>query len=150
MTPYELFDLVIATANRVDIQWGLFITVHMAIFGGIIYVDRPLSRSEKVGALIIYAGFALINYLVTRTLIEFSHTANQEIARYVMDECCRSNLLVIQVAERLEGPGHSIARNVLFVSHIVMALLVVLSIVFDKQVSALTSSEKNGIERGGD
>ena len=68
MTPYELFDLMVSIANRLDIQWGLFITVHVAIFGGIIYVDRPLTRSEKVGALMVYTGFAVINYLITRNL----------------------------------------------------------------------------------
>ena len=56
MSPHELFDLSISIGNRLDIQWGLFITVHMAIFGGIIYVDRPLTRLEKVGALFIYTG----------------------------------------------------------------------------------------------
>ena len=98
MTPYELFDLMISIANRADIQWGLFITIHLAIFGGIIYVDRPLTRSEKVGALIIYTGFAVINYLVTKNLVEFHHSASQDIARYATDACCRDNLLVKQVA----------------------------------------------------
>ncbi len=113
MTPYELFDLSISIGNRLDIQWGLFITVHMAIFGGIVYVDRPLTFSEKVGALIIYTGFAVINYLITRNLFEFFHSANQDIARYATDACCRDNLLVKQVVARVEGPGYRISRNVL-------------------------------------
>jgi hypothetical protein len=113
MTPYELFDLMISIANRADIQWGLFITVHMAIFGGIIYVDRPLTRSEKVGALIIYAGFAVINYLVTKNLVEFHHSASQDIARYATDACCRDSLLVKQVEARLEGSSYRTTRNVL-------------------------------------
>lgn len=141
MSPYELFDLMISTANRADIQWGLFITVHMALFGGIIYVDRPLTRSEKVGALIIYAGFAVINYLVTWNLIEISNAVNQDIARYATDACCRDILIIKQVAVRVEGPGYEIARTVLLSSHLVMAALVTLSVVFDKKVSALARPE---------
>ncbi len=140
MTPYELFDLMISIANRADIQWGLFITIHMAIFGGIIYVDRPLTRSEKVGALMVYTGFAVINYLITRNLFEFFHSANQDIARYATDACCRDNLLVKQVVARVEGPGYRISRNVLLLSHLAMAVLVYLSVIFDKKVSALVST----------
>ena len=140
MTPYELFDLSISIGNRLDIQWGLFITVHMAIFGGIIYVDRPLTRSEKVGALIIYTGFAVINYLTTRNLLEFFHAANQDIARYITDACCRDNFLIKQVVARVEGPGYRIAQNVLLLSHLAMAVLVVLLIIFDKKVAALVGT----------
>ena len=140
MTPYELFDLMISIANRVDIQWGLFITVHMAIFGGIIYVDRPLTFSEKVGALFIYTGFAVINYLVTSNLFEFFHSANQDIARYATDACCRDNLLIKQVVARVEGPGYRISQNVLLLSHLAMAVLVYLSVIFDKKVLALVST----------
>ncbi len=146
MTPYELFDLMISIANRADIQWGLFITVHMAIFGGIIYVDRPLTRSEKVGALIIYTGFAVMNYLVTRNLVEFYHSASQDIARYATDACCRDNLLVKQVVARLEGPGYRITRNVLLLSHLAMAVLVTLSVMFDKKVAALVSTASTAEE----
>jgi hypothetical protein len=38
MTAYELFDIALGISNRIDVQWGLFITIHLAIFGGIIYV----------------------------------------------------------------------------------------------------------------
>ena len=139
MTPYELFDLMVSIGNRLDVQWGLFITIHMAIFGGIIYVDRPLTRSEKVGALVIYAGFAVTNYLVTMNLFEYFHAANQDIARSSSDACCRDSLLVKQVVARVEGLGYVVTRNVLLVSHFVMAGLVALAIIFDKQVAALTT-----------
>ena len=146
MTPYELFDLMVSIANWLDIQWGLFITVHMAIFGGIIYVDRPLTRSEKVGALIVYTGFAVINYLITRNLMEFFHSANQDIARYATDACCRDNLLIKQVVARVEGPGYRISQNVLLLSHLAMAVLVTLSVMFGKKVAALVSTASAAAE----
>ncbi len=47
MTPYELLDLALSLSNRIDTHWALFISVHLALIGGIIYVDRPLSKREK-------------------------------------------------------------------------------------------------------
>lgn len=135
MTPYELFDLANSAANRADIQWGLFITIHMAIFGGIIYVDRPLRRSEKAALLTVYSGFAGINYLVTRTQLQFVHTINQEIARLSTDPCCIDSLLVSRIVERLDGPSFEIGMSVLAVSHLVMAILVLLAVIFDKRLT---------------
>ena len=47
MTPYELLDLALSLSNRIDTHWTLFISVHLALIGGIIYVDRPLAKNEK-------------------------------------------------------------------------------------------------------
>ena len=146
MTPFELFDLSISIGNRLDIQWGLFITIHLAIFGGIIYVNRPLTRSEKVGALIIYTGFAVINYLVTRNLLEFFHSANQDIARYATDACCLDTLLVQQVAARVEGLAYVISQSVLLLAHLAMAALVASSVIFDKQIAAVASTASTADE----
>lgn len=135
MSPYELFDIATATANRADLQWGLFITIHMALFGGIVYVDRPLKRLEKAATLIIYFGFAGINYLMTRNLLEFINLTHREIAKWANDPCCTDNLLIQHSLARIEGPAFEIGMNVLFVSHAVMAVLVVLAVVFDKSLT---------------
>lgn len=135
MTLYELFDLATSTANRADIQWGLFITIHMAIFGGIIYVDRPLKRAEKAALLTVYFGFAAINFLMTRSQFHFVHLVNQEIARFAADPCCVDSLLVEEVAKRIEGPFFVFGMNILWFSHLAMALLVVLAVVFDKRLT---------------
>ena len=130
MTLYELFDLATSTANRADIQWGLFITIHMAIFGGIIYVDRPLQRAEKAALLTVYFGFAAINFLMTRSQLHFVYLVNQEIARFATD-----SLLVNEVVERIEGPLFVLGTNILWFSHLSMALLVILAVVFDKRLT---------------
>jgi len=143
MSVYELFDIATATANRADLQWGLFITIHMALFGGIVYVDRPLKRLEKAATLTIYFGFAAINFLMTKSLLEFVHLANREIAKFATDPCCVDNLLVARAVERVEGPAFDIGMNVLFVSHAVMAILVVLAVLFDKSLTDFVK-EKTG------
>ena len=135
MTLYELFDLANSAANRADIQWGLFITIHMAIFGGIIYVDRPLRRSEKTALLTVYFGFAAVNYLVTRTQLNFVHLINQEIALFATDPCCLDSLLVNRIVERLDGPDFVVGMNILMASHLFMAILVLLAVIFDKRLT---------------
>ena len=69
MTPYELLDLALSLSNRIDTHWTLFISVHLALIGGIIYVDRPLFRNEKIAAIIIYTGFALFNFFYMSLII---------------------------------------------------------------------------------
>ena len=64
MSIYELIELAYGINNRLDIQWGLFITVHMALFGGIIYLDRPLRLVEKIPALLIFSGGSFVNYKI--------------------------------------------------------------------------------------
>ncbi len=135
MTLYELFDLANSAANRADIQWGLFITIHMAIFGGIVYVDRPLRRSEKTALLTVYSGFAAVNYLVTKTQLNFVNLINQEIARLATDPCCLDSLLVNRIVERLDGSDFVIGMNILTVSHLFMAVLVLLAVIFDKRLT---------------
>lgn len=135
MALYDLFDLATSTANRGDVQWGLFITIHMALFGGIIYVDRPLRHLEKAAVLFIYFGFAAINYVMTKHLVEFIHLTNQEIAKFAADPCCTDNLLVQMVVERLAGPQYEIGVTILVASHLAMAVLVVLAVLFDEKVT---------------
>ena len=146
MTLYELFDLATSTANRGDVQWGLFITIHMALFGGIIYVDRPLKYVEKTAVLVIYFGFAIINYIMTKYQLEFVHLTNREIAKFATDPCCMDNLLVEMVVERLAGPQFRIGMCILAVSHVAMAILVVLAVVFDEKVTDFVKkpAESNG------
>ena len=81
MTLYELLNLMQNTGFRVDAQWGFFLTVHMALFGGIIYVDRPLKKTEKIVAIVLYSGFALVNYFMLANQIELIHRIYLEIGQ---------------------------------------------------------------------
>lgn len=136
MTAYELFDVALSVGNRVDVQWGLFITVHLAIFGGIIYVDRPLRLPEKVGAMAIYAAFAVLNFRVMRVQMDLLQRAYREIADRVADDCCVGNRLVEYVAADVASGRFSLTDAVLVGGHLLMAVLVTVSIVFDKTFGA--------------
>ncbi|MEO0785941.1 MAG: hypothetical protein AAFY10_09605, partial [Pseudomonadota bacterium] len=66
MTEYQIIDLHLELSTKQDALWAIFFSVHIAIFGGIIYVDRPLRRSEKVFAIIAYIVFAAMNFVALR------------------------------------------------------------------------------------
>ncbi len=67
MNAYELTELIINTMNRLDASWALFLSIHAALFGGIVYIDRPLRYSEKSVVICAYAVIAFYNYYLTRS-----------------------------------------------------------------------------------
>ncbi|MEO0576913.1 MAG: hypothetical protein AAF004_15760 [Pseudomonadota bacterium] len=66
MTEYEIVDLFLSVSTKQDAIWAIFFSVHMAIFGGIVYVDRPLRRLEKIFAIGAYGVFAFMNFAAVR------------------------------------------------------------------------------------
>ena len=136
MTAYELLDIALAAGNRIDVQWGLFITVHLALFGGIIYVDRPLRLPEKLGAIAIYAAFALLDFRVMRLQFGLLQSAYREIASRAGDACCAGNQLIEYVAADVASGRLGVAEGVIVGGHLIMATLVVLCIVFDQAIGA--------------
>ncbi len=66
MTEYEIIDLFLNVSTKQDALWAIFFSVHMAIFGGIVYVDRPLRRTEKIFAIVAYVIFAFMNFVAVR------------------------------------------------------------------------------------
>lgn len=136
VTAYELLDIALSVGNRIDMQWGLFITVHLAIFGGIIYVDRPLWSLEKVGALLIYFPFAVLNFRITRLQMDLLQTAYRDIAKMADDNCCVSSELVANIASHVASDRFGFADSIVIGGHVLVAFLVVMSIVFDRAISS--------------
>jgi len=66
MTEYQIIDLYLNVSAKQDALWAVFFSVHMAIFGGIIYVDRPLKRTEKTFAIVAYLVFGGMNFVALR------------------------------------------------------------------------------------
>ena len=134
MTPYELFDIALAVGNRIDVQWGLFITVHLALFGGIIYVDHPLQWPEKIGAISIYTAFAVLDYRVMRLQFGLLRSAFTDIADLEGQSCCAGSQLVEYVAADVASGRLGVAESIIVGGHVVMAALVVLCVVFDNAI----------------
>lgn len=137
MTAFELIEVLIAFQNRLDVQWGVFITVHLALFGGIIYIDRPLRRSEKAATMLIYLGFAAINYLVSMDLANAIQAVQSDIADIAKLPCCDQSQLIQRLSQRVDDPTSSITHAVLLGSHGVMLVLVLLSIFYDRSLNEM-------------
>ncbi len=132
MTPYELLDLALSLSNRIDTHWTLFITVHLALIGGIIYVDRPLLRNEKIAAMLIYSGFAVVNFLMMMSQAKFLGTIYQQIFEMKDLACCQNSPVTNYIASLHERDSTSISVISIAVAHISMYLILALSVLFDK------------------
>lgn len=141
MTLYELLDLNISTGTRIDMQLSIFITVHLAIFGGIIYVDRPLRHNEKIASLIIYSIFAFLNYQIMQYQLNLSESLLSEIARLSSDPCCADNATVKYLTSRYNSGIHNMREFLLVTGHIVFYIIVMLSILFDKALSKMNGKQ---------
>ncbi len=127
MTPAEIITLSLEIGNRIDVQWGLFVTVHMALLGALAYVDKRLHPAEKLFAIVVYLGFAAINYGQMSTQLQLLNAAYADVARLAGE--AGASELVQRIATEHQGVRRY-AGLVLKVSHIAMLLLVILSLVF--------------------
>lgn len=128
MTEYQIVDLFLNVSTKQDALWAIFFSVHMAIFGGIIYVDRPLRRAEKIFAIAAYSVFAFMNFAGIR--------AGQRLM-----EALRSDLAVTNSSADSVSATSSLFESANLLTkyqepvtvwiHIVAALLVIGAIVFD-------------------
>lgn len=142
MALYELLDLNISIGGRIDVQIGIFITVHLAIFGGIIYVDRPLRYHEKIASLIIYSIFAILNYSIMKIQLDLSLGLVSEIAKLESNPCCIDNATVKYIADRFNSGAYILKEILLIVGHLVFYVMILLSILFDKALSKLGETTK--------
>ena len=132
MTPYELLDLALSLSNRIYTHWTLFISVHLALIGGIIYVDRPLFRNEKIAAIIIYTGFALVNFLMMRSQALFLGSIYQQIFAMREQACCLDNSVISYVVSLHEWDSSAKTLTSIMVTHLVMYIILMLSIFYDR------------------
>ena len=129
----DLYNLIELTQNigfRIDAQWGFFLTVHMALFGGIIYVDRPLRKTEKIVAIALYSGFATVNYLMLSNQLDLLSTMYNEISINFQEE---QSSLVQYFVERNNAGWFDKANFYSMTVHIVMMVIVTLTVIFDKK-----------------
>jgi len=147
MSPYELLDLSLSLSSRIDAHWALFITVHLALIGGIIYVDRPLLKNEKIAAMLIYSGFAVINYLMMMNQTRFLGTIYHQLFDMKDQVCCTNNYVIDYIVTLHEFDSTSTANISIGVAHIAMYLILTLSVFYDKKkpgpASQSTTEYKN-------
>lgn len=128
MTEQQIVDLFLGIASKQDALWAIFVTVLMAIFGGIIYVDRPLKRAEKLFAIIAYLIFAMMNFVSLRAGQRLMDTLRQDLSDLRADQGS-----LTQTASLIEVSSVMIQfqQNITFFVHVFAAVIVVGAIVFD-------------------
>lgn len=139
-----LMEVAVLISNRFDTHWTLFISVHLALIGGIIYIDRPLDRTEKTTAILVYTGFAVMNGLMMMNQIMQLNSIYQDLIALRTHECC----MHLKTLERIETVAQRLSVNmqllIIIVVHLLMYVLVILSIVNDKtrRKNALSNQPK--------
>jgi hypothetical protein len=142
MTPYELLDLALSLSNRIDNHWTLFISVHLALIGGIVYVDRPLFRNEKIAAIIIYSGFALVNFYMMKNQALFLGSIYQQVFQMKDQACCLDNRVIAYVVGLHEWNSSAKTLTSIMVTHIVMYIILMLSIFYDRALPKNKNNKK--------
>ena len=135
MTPYEIIIVAQNTGTRLDAQWAVFITVHLALLGGIIYVDRPLRRFEKVGAIAIYAAFAFFSYRLTMSLRDLLERCATDLGKE--GGLQGHGEVVLSYFSDLSNSGHFAKAEVsILLVHIASFLIVTSAILLDSRLKS--------------
>ena len=134
MTAYELLELANNVNNRIDVQLGLFITIHLAIFGGIIYVDRPLRLLEKFFAISAYTGFAFLNFFMMKNQLSYVYTLYSDAVLFINDPCCLKSSVLLFINDQLNANSEEISKRIIFTMHSFLYILVLASIILDKPI----------------
>lgn len=133
MTPYQLVELTMDAQARLDTSWALFLSIHAALFGGIVYVDRPLRFAEKIVVIISYSAIAFYNYYLTRSSQKLLQGLYQDIA--AVKEKQKIDLEVINYLEQFVTSswwwGSYIAAVIV---HLSALIIVIIAVVNDKSL----------------
>ncbi len=132
MTAYELIDVTLSVASRIEVQWGLFITVHLALFAGMIYVDRPLRLPEKSGALALHGSFAVVKHHVLSTQLGLLEGSYREPTQLLRNPCCVDNGNLRHMTRPPSRGLPDAADGILLLVHALTFLFVLLTVVFDR------------------
>jgi hypothetical protein len=135
MQLYQLLDIAVSLSNRLDTHWTLFISVHLALIGGIIYVDRPLQKPEKIAALLVYTGFAAVNFIMMLNQSNFLNSVYADIMVMQNAPCCVNSEIIQHITQMSENETFTRTIWSLVIIHLVMYLLVCVSILKDKALS---------------
>lgn len=140
MTQYQIVDLYLQLSTKQDALWAIFFSVHMAMFGGIIYVDRPLKPTEKIFAVIAYLIFAVLNFVAVR--------AGQRLMgalRTDLSELESMQEKPTHTASLFESAGIIISSQGMstLVIHLVAGMLVIGAIIFDRERTRDGKSSKS-------
>lgn len=128
MTEHQIIDLILVLSTKQDALWAIFFSVVMAIFGGIIYVDRPLKRAEKLFAIIAYLIFSVMNFVSLRAGQRLMDTLRSDLVDLKQSQGSQS-----QTAALMETSSALMLfqQNLTLLVHLFAAVIVISAIALD-------------------
>lgn len=85
MTLYELLNLLANNSDKIDVLWNFFIWIHLAVLGGLVLSNRPLTLLERLIAIVAYAAFSFVNYHALQDTYDYHAVLLAEIAGLKVD-----------------------------------------------------------------
>lgn len=94
MNFYEMVDVALSIGNRMDAQWGFFISIHLALLGGVFFVDKPVSLRGKLVTMSVYVLFAVFNFRALRLQQRLLDQTYTDIVKLGNSPCCQDSALM--------------------------------------------------------
>ena len=146
MEALDYLALITDTADRIDAQWAMFVTIHLALLGGIIYVDRPLSKNERIMAILLYTMFAALNYAIIYVQqLKLNAMVVELVKLAKVPELASNELIKLYVAFD-QHDYYEWRINLSVAIHIIAFVVVVLSIVYDKPVKKVEEDSNEQVK----
>lgn len=123
MTLAELIILSTDIHTQLYEHWAIFISLHLALLGGLFAFDIEVKTSFKWGFLFFYGLFASINLLISINLLNQVDMIAFDIKALGDQELASSHLATYLLQQDL-----SYSEPILVVTHLMMGLMVFIGI----------------------
>lgn len=85
MSLYELLNLIEGNSDKIDVLWNFFIWIHLAVLGGLVLSNRPLTFLERAISVLAYAAFNYVNYSALADTYAYHGVLLAEVASLRVD-----------------------------------------------------------------
>ncbi|MCF6292609.1 MAG: hypothetical protein L3J04_04355 [Robiginitomaculum sp.] len=89
MDLYHILDLISSQRELTASAWNMFISVHIAILGGLFIIGRRISVPERIVAVIVYVGFLYVNFRAQIDNYEYSASLIKEAVKLEKQDTIR-------------------------------------------------------------
>ena len=121
MTFAELVALSTDIHTQIYEHWSIFISIHLALLGGLFAFDLDVKTSFKWGFLLFYVLFAGINFAISLNLLNQVDAIALDIQAFASDNATHLETYLLRDELKLSKP-------VLIVAHFISGLMVLVGV----------------------
>jgi len=125
MTLFELITLSTELHTQLYDHWGVFISLHIALLGGLFAFDLDIKINFKLGFLLFYALFAGINLAISINLLNQVDAIVHDINILISAAPIQSQLTTYLLNDDL-----AYSKPILIFTHLVTGAMVLFGIFF--------------------